>query len=472
MQGIIRSSVYLPYRRLDTKEISGFFGAGGARTARTVASHDEDTTTMGVEAARPLLRDGIVIDNLSFTTPTPAYGDKNNASTLHAALRLDASVGAWDTGNSLRSSMGQLLSGIRQPTTTLLVSSDMRDGLPTSTDESNGGDGAAALILGMGTDEHPVIAEFVGSASLTDEFLDRWRNPGERRSRVWEERFGETRYLALGKSVFAAALENAGVTFEQVDRLIVTGLHARAVKAVGNKLSNGKDILRDELTGQTGQIGGAHPLIALSAAIEEGLAPNSIIVLIHLADGADAIVLKTTDAAIRVDAESSVATQLAAGAPVSYGKFLSWRDMVNVEPPRRPEPARVSSSAAWRSEDWKFGFVGSKDPGDGTIYLPPARVSRDSGDVDSMEPVAMADRVGTIVTFTIDRMAYSPSPPTVFAIVDFEGGGRFPVELTDVDAQRIAIGDQVVMTFRRLFTADGIHDYFWKARPVRSINEN
>jgi hydroxymethylglutaryl-CoA synthase len=23
------------------------------------------------------------------------------------------------------------------------------------------------------------------------------------------------------------------------------------------------------------------------------------------------------------------------------------------------------------------------------------------------------------------------------------------------------------MTFRRLFSADGIHDYFWKARPVR-----
>jgi hypothetical protein len=23
------------------------------------------------------------------------------------------------------------------------------------------------------------------------------------------------------------------------------------------------------------------------------------------------------------------------------------------------------------------------------------------------------------------------------------------------------------MTFRRLFTQDGIHNYFWKARPVR-----
>ena len=84
----------------------------------------------------------------------------------------------------------------------------------------------------------------------------------------------------------------------------------------------------------------------------------------------------------------------------------------------------------------------------------------------------MADTLGTIVTFTIDRMAYSPSPPVVFAIVDFDGGGRFPVELTDVDAASVAIGDRVAMTFRRLFTSDGIHDYFWKARPVRSAASN
>ena len=32
----------------------------------------------------------------------------------------------------------------------------------------------------------------------------------------------------------------------------------------------------------------------------------------------------------------------------------------------------------------------------------------------------------------------------------------------------VAIGDRVEMTFRRLFTADGIHNYFWKARPVRA----
>jgi uncharacterized OB-fold protein len=91
----------------------------------------------------------------------------------------------------------------------------------------------------------------------------------------------------------------------------------------------------------------------------------------------------------------------------------------------------------------------------------------EGGAVDDMEPLAMADALGTVVTFTIDRMVYSPSPPVVFAIVDFDGGGRFPVELTDVDANEVKVGGRVEMTFRRLFSADGIHDYFWKGRPVR-----
>jgi uncharacterized OB-fold protein len=76
-----------------------------------------------------------------------------------------------------------------------------------------------------------------------------------------------------------------------------------------------------------------------------------------------------------------------------------------------------------------------------------------------------------VVTFTVDRLAYSPSPPIVFAIVDFDGAegeqARFPLELTDVDADVLKVGDRVEMTFRKLSTADGIHNYFWKAKPVR-----
>jgi uncharacterized OB-fold protein len=54
-------------------------------------------------------------------------------------------------------------------------------------------------------------------------------------------------------------------------------------------------------------------------------------------------------------------------------------------------------------------------------------------------------------------------------VLDFEGGGRFECEVTDVDATTLRIGDPMEMTFRRLFTAEGVHDYFWKARPARGI---
>jgi uncharacterized OB-fold protein len=48
--------------------------------------------------------------------------------------------------------------------------------------------------------------------------------------------------------------------------------------------------------------------------------------------------------------------------------------------------------------------------------------------------------------------------------VDFDDGRRHSIELTDADPDEIAIGQRVEMTFRRLFTAGGIHNYFWKAR--------
>jgi uncharacterized OB-fold protein len=45
-------------------------------------------------------------------------------------------------------------------------------------------------------------------------------------------------------------------------------------------------------------------------------------------------------------------------------------------------------------------------------------------------------------------------------------------ELTDVDPAAVRIGDRVEMTFRRLYTQDGIHDYFWKARPIRDLGDD
>jgi hydroxymethylglutaryl-CoA synthase len=98
--------------------------------------------------------------------------------------------------------------------------------------------------------------------------------------------------------------------------------------------------------------------------------------------------------------------------------------------------------------------------------MPPTRVCLRCKSVDQMAPDRLADVEGTVATFTIDYLAYSLAPPTVGVVVDFDGGGRFRCELTDCDPDAVGIGTRVQMTFRRLYSADGMHNYFWKARPV------
>jgi hydroxymethylglutaryl-CoA synthase len=457
VRGIVSFGAYLPHRRLDRQTIAAVAGAGGGTGTRTVASYDEDTTTMGVEAGRLALRaaPGVPVEDLWFATTSPAYADRTNATTIHAALRLDRSATAADANGAIRSGVSCLRAALEGRRTTLVVASDVRTGLPGSADEAAGGDGAAAVVV---ADGDRVAAELIGAGSATEEFLDRWRAPGEVRTRVWEERFGEGRYAACGEDAWTAALKDAGV--ETVDHLVVAGTHARAAAALAKRLAGPATTVADTLSATVGHTGAAHPLLLLGSVLETS-GPGRTVALVSLADGADVLVFRTHRA---LASGRPLAAQVAAGGPIGYGKFLAWKGMLPVEPPRRPEPSRVSASAAARSGPWKFGFVGSRDAATDEIRLPPAVPGADPGAV--LEPAPMSDAQATVVTYTVDRLAYSPSPPVVFAVVDFDGGGRLPVELTDVDADAVRIGQRVEPTFRRLSTADGIHNYFWKARPI------
>ena len=473
MRGILSAAAYVPYRRLDRSEIRATFGKGGGRGQRTVASYDEDATTLAVEAARLALRSAPAgaagPDALWFATTSPPYLDKTNATAIHAALRLDRTVLAFDAVGSSRSATGALAAALAGGGTTLVASADLRSGAPTSADEAAGGDAGAALLVGGGEGaDGTLLAEHLGGASLTEEFLDRWRTPGAANSKTWEERFGESVYVPLGRDAWDLALKDAGVTAEQVDRVAVVGTHGRADKAVARKLGVGETAPADDFATTVGNTGAAAAGLALSALLEDA-EPGQVLALVSLADGADVFVFRATDAVAGWTPARTVAAQVAAGAPVAYGTFLSWRGEVAVQPPNRPEPQRAAAPPSARRTEWKFGFVGSRDPS-GALSLPPARISYADGSLDEGTPAPMADVPATIVTFTIDHLAYSPSPPIVFAVVDFDGGGRFPVELTDVDASTLALGDRVEMTFRRLTTSDGVHNYFWKARPIRGTS--
>ena len=475
MNGLVAYGTYLPYWRLERAAIAAALGTPPGHGTRAVASYDEDTTTMGVEAARVALAaapDGIEVGQLLFASSSPAYLDKTNATAIHAALGLDASVGAYDMGGSVRSAIGANRAAIAAPVPTLVIRSDLRTGLPGGTDERDGGDGADAYLfapLNGAAAGDAVIAELLGAAASTGEFLDRWRIPGDTASRVWEERFGEHAYLPLAEAALTEALKRAGLTADAIDHLVVTGVHPRAVRAVTKSVGVRPEAVVDDLSSQIGNPGAAQRGIVLADVFDRAR-PGQVVAVVSLADGADVGIVRTTDAlaAYRERRHTTVAEQIARGRPgLEYPTFLTWRGQLQREPPRRPDPTSPAAPPSYRHEEWKFGFTASRCEQCGTRHLPPARVCSSCGAVDRMTHERLADSRATVATFTIDRLAYSLNPPVVAAVVDFDGGGRFRCELTDVDPATVAIGGRVEMTFRKISTANGVHNYFWKARPVR-----
>jgi hydroxymethylglutaryl-CoA synthase len=466
VRGLLAWGAYVPYARLDRKAIATALGASAGAGTRAVASYDEDATSLGVEAARTALRRvSATPDAVYFATTDPAYLDKTNATAIHAALDLPASAAAYDMLGSIRSAAGAMRAGLDARGSALAVVADIRTGLAGGGDEREGGDAAAAFLFGEGE----VVAEPLGHASQSAEFLDRWRVPGEAASHQWEERFGEHVYVPLGEAALADALKQAGVTASAVDVLIVAGPHTRSNKRVAASSGVKKEAIADDLAASVGNAGAAHAGLMLAATLDTAR-PDQVIAVVSLADGADVTVWRTTGAISARRPSATVAAQIASAGPVSYATFLTWRGFLRREPPRRPDPQPPEAPAAARAESWKYAFTGSRCQACGTRHVPPQRVCVKCHAVDRMRPERLTDVPATIATFTVDRLAYSMSPPVVVAVVDFEGGGRFQCEMTDVDPKTVKIGDRVEMTFRRLYTANGIHNYFWKARPIRTAS--
>jgi hydroxymethylglutaryl-CoA synthase len=465
MSGLLAYGGYVPYFRLQRAAIGAALGTRGGKGTRAVASYDEDTTSLGVEAARIALG---ATDRkpaaLYFATAAPSYADKTNATTVHAALGLDGSALAVDMAGAVRSGVGALLAAADASRPTLAVLSDIRIGLPGSADEGDGGDGAAAFLFGDG----PTIADVVGVASATTEFLDRWRLPSDKTSKVWEERFGETVYLPLAEAAFADALKQAELTPDAVDHAIVTGVHPRAAKRFAASCGISAEAFGDDLSKTVGNTGTAHVGLLLADVLDRAT-PGQTIVATILADGVTTIVLRTTEQLASYRRGATVAEQVAGGNDsLSYANYLIWRGLLDREMPRRPDPVPPAAPPSFRNEAWKFTFAGSRCDACSAMHLPPTRVCLECGSVDRMTSESLVGKPATIATYTIDNLAFTPSPPLVAAVLDFDGGGRFRTQLTDVDPSTVAIGNRVELTFRKVSTAQGVHNYFWKARPVRS----
>ncbi len=447
--GISAAARYLPWFRLTAEEIARTQRRPAPRRAveRRLAGYDEDALTMAVAAARLLPAEALDgVERLLFATTTPPYLVKNNASAAHAALGLAETVPAFDAGSALRSSFGAILGAADG---SLLLTGDVNTARPGAATELSHGDAGVALLFGPAEDS---IAELVDSASVTDEVLDHWRLPSEATLQASEDRFPVSRLLpAVDRAL-------AKLSIDTVEHVIVSAPSSRVAAAAGQRAGALGPVSSVAGIGFAGSADLPLQLCNVLALAQ----PGDRILALSVADGCDALVLRCTQRlAVR---RPSAARQSGDGVAATYLDALAWRGLVHREPPRRPEPAPVSPAVAARRTEWKYALHGSRCGSCGAVATPPQRVCLRCRSTDTTERVDLSRLSATIRTYSVDRLAYSPNPPMIAAIVDFDGGGRLEVELTDT-AGALAVGNRVQMTFRLRHSSGGIHNYAWKAIP-------
>ncbi|MDQ0270349.1 OB-fold domain-containing protein [Cytobacillus purgationiresistens] len=465
MKGIISYGAYIPYNRLQRKKIGEFFNKPVFGGEKAIAGYDEDSVSMGVESAIDCLAEmeATNIDRIYYTTTSAPYKEKGSVSTITAALNLTANIHAIEAASSLRSGTSAIMAA-NESEKTLVITADCRIGAPTGQNEQWFGDGAASFLIGSGED---VIAEIVDSGTVQGEIITAWRSQGDSFTQDWEERLGTTVFLDQVKSNVQPFLEKNNLTADALTKVIISGPGTRAHTAAARSLGLQTHQIQDPLFDKVGRTGNAHAPMMMVSALESAQ-PNDQLLIINFAEGLDMILLKVTEAITQLTQRKGVKGYLERKSDkVTYSDYLKWRNLIETEPPRRPDTDRPSAPALYRGYRQNLSFTGSKCKSCGTPQFPKQRVCVQCQAKDEMEDYRFVGQSAKVTTFTLDHLAASPAPPMIVAVIDFEKGGRIICEVTDCNPKEIKIGMNVEMTFRRLSEAGGISNYFWKARPIR-----
>lgn len=476
--GILACGAYLPRSRLQRPVVyaaNAWFAPGLkglAKGERAIANWDEDSITMGVEAARDCLgaRDRAGVARLVLASSSLPFDDRLNAGVVANALMLPSNLRALDFAGSQRAGSSALidaLDGGAAPT--LVVAADARKAKAGSTQEMHYGDGAAAVLVGSGAP----IATLLAAHSETVDFVHQYRMHDRAHDYTWEERWiRDEGYLKIVPRAIDTVLKKAGVEAGAVAHFCLPGTLARIQTAVAKRCGLPDASVRDALASVCGDTGVAHPLLLLGAALEAAK-PGELILLAAFGEGCDALLLRATDAVATAPRPAAgVAGALARRREDgNYLRWLSFNGVLELERGMRAEPDKPTPlTVLYRNRDMIQGLVGGKCRACGTVQYPRQRycVNPECNALDSQDDYPFAERSGSVMSYTADSLTYSPDPPTWFGMVQFDGGGRMLLDFTEVEAGSIDVGLPVRMVFR-IKDQDplrGFQRYFWKATPA------
>ena len=472
MSGITSIGAYVPIYRLSSEEISKTWGGRSGPGSKAVAGYDEDTITMAVAATLDCLkRHSGPVGGLSLATTTSPYLEKQSAALIASAVDLPRECHTADYTDSLRAATSALRSAANAVDSgasenVIVTASDCRLGATQGSLEQLLGDGAAALMIGS----QNVIAAIEGSYSIFSDFTDFWRTSEDAYIRSAEGRFIEDNsYLPVMQEAIKGLLAKCKLGPKDIARAVFYAPDARLHAGLARRLGLDKTQVQDTLYSQIGNTGTAATLIMLIAALV-GAKPGDRILLASYGDGSDAFLFRVTDGISKFQNQPGLIEGKAKKMAIGYGKYLTWKGLVPVEVSTLPERSPMSLMTRWRERRVISSLYGVKCKKCGTAQISPigqaVRVCVNCQAKDQFEDYKFSDKKGKIFTFATDQLQATLNPPGVNGVIDFDDGGRLICELTDYELDKVKVGMPVEMTFRKMYTNRGIHNYFWKAKPV------
>ncbi|MBS7251673.1 MAG: hydroxymethylglutaryl-CoA synthase family protein [Candidatus Freyarchaeota archaeon] len=468
MVGIKACGAYIPLYSLSRELIAKAWDFPPVPGSRALANNDEDSITMAVEAGWDCLHkiEPKTVDGVYFATTTAPYAEKQGAALIAAALDMRKDVQTIDFTDSLRAGTTAMIAAynaIKSGTANsiLVVASDCRIAEPESMFEFQMGDGAAAILLS----KDDVGATIEGFHTVSEEFTGPWRRAKDTYIREFEVKHdGIYGFANQVGAVLMGLAQKYKLDPKSVSKLIMYAPDPRAPVEIAKRMGVDAKNVQDTMFFSIGNTGTALAPMMLVAALEQAQ-PNQKMVVVGVGDGADALLLNTTDKVAQVKGKRGITGHIFSMKPLkNYNEYLRNKQLLERERFSR----RTSTVIYYRDKAKILNLHGMKCKACGTIQYPIQRVCFECGTKDNWEEIRLP-KTGKVFTFTLDHLVggeYLVTPvPRI--IVNLDGGGKIFLEMTDCEPNEVKIDMPVELTFRWLHESAYFRHYYWKCRPVR-----
>ncbi|MCK4961418.1 MAG: OB-fold domain-containing protein, partial [Anaerolineales bacterium] len=350
----------------------------------------------------------------------------------------------------------------------LVTASDKREARAAYFYEMWFGDGAASLLVG----DTDVIAEYMGSYSVSYDFVDHFRGTQKEYDYMWEERWvRDEGYSKIIPEAVNGLFNKLSISMDDVDTFVFPCFFKAEHRKIAKNLGAAPEKVVDNMHEVCGETGAAHPFVMLVHALEQAK-PGDRILLAGFGQGCDALYFKVTENITRLSPRRGIRGSLVNKKTIdNYPKYLKFRDLVQVEMGIRAEaPTQTAMTVLWRKRKMILGLVGGKCRECGTPQFPKMDicVNPDCKALKSQDDYEFSEVTASVKSFTGDLLSISVDPPAIYGMIQFEGGGRFMADFTDCELNDVRVGQAVTMAFRWRYTdkENGFTGYFWKAVPV------